>query len=200
MRRNGLALLGLLSCLIAALVALGAVPNQGRPPLPIIYSGTVFIQGEEAPEGLAVVACVTDCTEGWQGDAQMTRPGGRYIGLVVGPPSAEDVGEEITLWIVNEFGRIQATETLKFELGDLTRTLDLHFDKPVPTPLPLEPTPTPTVTPTPTITPIPTPTAVLPIPGDPSVSNLSRVALFAGTAALLAGGAILYLLRRRRSL
>ena len=114
----------------------GGSPNQGLPPFPILYSGTVFIQGEEAPEGLSLVACVLDCATGWESQAVMTLLGGEYNDLVVSPPDKSFLMEVITFWIVNEFGRIQATETLEYEPDprELAPILDLHFADPVPTP------------------------------------------------------------------
>ena len=190
-------LVAVLACLIVAFVVLGAVLRQGVP-FPLIFSGMVSVQEAAAPEGLALLACVRDCNS-YQSDAVTTGPGAEYIGLLVGPPDETFVNDMITFWIVTDFGRIQATQTVRYRIpadpAGLTPTLDLEFTEPVPLPPPPTPTPTPTITPTPTATPI----LLLPITGDPSASQLPRVALIAGIAALAAGGAILYLVRRRRA-
>ena len=208
-----------ISSILAGLVLLGASSQQGSlPPFPVTINGTVTVQGSPAPEGLPVVACVVDC-KSYESVAAITQAGGEYKKLVVGPPDNTFLNKEVTFWIVtrddmdNEVGRIQATETLKFSTRELTATQDLTFTDPVPmapedTPTP-QPTPTtapvntPTHTPTPTATatptqaPTPTATTVPPIPGDPSVPQLSRLAVFIGIAALAAGAVAIYLARRR---
>ena len=199
MRRGVATLVAVLSSFIVALPLLGAVPQQERPPAsPITYKGDVLVQGAPAPAVLTLVACVIDCVS-YQSEPVLTRDDGSYFALVVGPPNDTFLDQQITFWIVTEpGGRIRATETAVYEAitspSDLTPILNLRFDDPVPTPPPATPTPIPTATPTPTATP------VLPIPGDPSVRNLPRTALILGIAALLAGGMILLLVRRRRAL
>ena len=207
-----------ISSILAGLVLLGASSQQGGspPPFPVTFKGTVTVQGSPAPEGLSLVACIIDCTS-YESVAAVTRAEGKYRGLVVGPPNRSFVNKEVTFWIVtttdtgNEVGRIQADETLKFSTRELTATQDLTFTDPVPmapedtpTPAPTQaPTNTPTHTPTPTATATPTPeptptaTTVPPIPGDPSVPQLSRLAVFIGIAALAAGAVAIYLARRR---
>ena len=196
MGRGAATLVTVLSSLALSLLFLGAAPNQQNfPPFPITYKGNVTIQEQPSPEGLSVVACVNSCDlreGGYESDPVVTDETGRYQVLIVGPPDQTFLDQEITFWIVNEFGRIQARETAVFEVPEeLTPTLNLSFNQEVPTP---PPTPTPTVTPTPTATP------VLPIPGDSSVRSLPRTALIIGLAALLAGGVLLLLHRRRRAL
>ena len=143
---------------------MGALMGQGRPN-PVGYHGTVTIQGSPAPEGMLVVACVGGCEDGWEatktGDAAQavrTLAGGGYKALIVGPPDDSFVGGDITFWIVNEYGRIQATETASFDPGGkLYVQLNLTFDDAAPEPDPT-PTPEPTATPIPTAAPIPTAT------------------------------------------
>ena len=219
-RHVTLTLAMVISSILAGLVLLGASSQQGGspPPFPITFNGTVTVQGSPAPEGLPVVACVVDC-KSYESVAAITQAGGGYKKLVVGPPDTSYVNKEVTFWIVtrddmdNEVGRIQADETLRFSsnINQLTQTQDLTFTDPVPmapedtpTPAPTQaPTNTPTHTPTPTATatptqaPTPTATTVPPIPGDPSVPQMSRLAVFIGIAALAAGAIAVYLARRR---
>ena len=164
------------------------------------FSGNVTIQGQQAPEGLTLVACVQDCATGWESFAYKTLADGRYRSLQVAPGN-KLVNKTITFWIVNESGRIRATETAVYapNPNKLRVTLELDFTDPVPTPVPPTATPTLTPTPTPTFTATPTRTPVPPIPGDPTVPRLSRAALIAGVAAMAAGGMILFVLRRRRA-
>jgi hypothetical protein len=206
-----------ISSILVGLVLLGASSQQGGspPPFPVTFKGTVTVQGSPAPEGLSLVACIVDCKDYETIAAAITQAGGKYRGLVVQPPDTSYVGKAVTFWIVtrddmgNEVGRIQATETLRFSPLELTVTQDLTFpdpvpmapeDTPTPQPSPTEPpTNTPTHTPAPTATTAPTPTAttVPPIPGDPSVPQLSRLAVFIGIGALAAGAFAIYLARRR---
>ena len=195
---------GLLAAYIVALGALlGAGVRQGLPPgPPNIFSGQVFIAGQPAPDGVEIFARV----DGYQSNVARAgfdpedRPivlvkGGKYPQLVVQPPDESFISKTVTFHATLGFGDVQADETAKM-LGGLQviANFDLHFAV-----APAgAPAPTPTVTPT--ITPTPLPTPVLPIPGDPSVPHLSRIALMAGVAAVVAGGAILFLLRRRNAL
>ena len=214
-RHVTLTLAMVISSILVGLVLLGASSQQGSPPpLPITFNGTVTVQGSPAPEGLSLVACIIDCKD-YETTAATTQAGGKYRGMVIGPPDSSYVNKDVTFWIVtrddmgNEVGRIQADETLRFSPLELTVTQDLTFpdpvpmapeDTPTPQPSPTEPpTNTPTHTPAPTATTAPTPTAttVPPIPGDPSVPQLSRLAVFIGIAALAAGAFAIYLARRR---
>ena len=198
MRRYAATLTMILMSTVVAMAVLGARSEQGAPP-PLGYFGTVFLQGQPAPEGLLLVACVMNCNTGWEGseefgEAVRTRADGGYSALIVGPPNDSFIGEDITFWIVNESGRIQADEVISFVPSlPLARTLNLTFSDPLPVP------PTPTPTSTPTITPTPTVTPVLPIPGDSGVPMLGRIALITGVVALVVGGAIFIVARRRRA-
>ncbi len=207
-----------ISSIIAGLVLVGASSQQGSPPpFPVTFKGTVTVQGSPAPEGLSLVACIVDCKD-YESVAAVTQAGGKYRKLVAGPPDNSFVGKELTFWIVtsddmgNEVGRIQADETIKFSpnIDNLTQTVDLTFTDPVPmapedTPTP-QPTPTtapvntPTPQPTATMAPTPTATTVPPIPGDPSVPQMSRLAVFIGIGALAAGAIAVFLARRRNAL
>ena len=200
MRRGAITLLGGLVWAALAMAMIGAAAAQEIPSFPVSYSGNVTIEGEPAPGGLSLVACVLDCDTGWQSEAVTTRADGSYFRLLVSPGN-DLVNRTITFWLVNPHGRIRAAELAAYkpDPSNLRVNLDLTFGDPLPTPPPPTATPVPTRTPTPTITPIPTPTTALPIPGDPSVPRLSRIALIAGAAAIAAGGALLFVMRRRRA-
>ena len=188
--------------MIVALSILGAALRQDVPPFPVAYSGDILIQGEPAPEGLLVLACVAGCDAGWEGSeedeqAVRTRADGSYAGVIVGPPDESFVGEEITFWIVTDFGdRIKAVESVEYDADlPLSREgFDLTFDDPLPEP------PTATPPPTATSTVAPTATLVLPIPGDAGVPGLFRWALIAGAAALAVGGVTFFWFHRRRTI
>ena len=184
MRRTPLTLTLLLATVAVTLFTLGAASAQGVP-LPLIYSGNVMVQGQAAPGGLSLVACADGC-ESYESGPITTRANGSYKGLVVGPPNDEFLNTQITFWIVTDFGRIQASETPAYNIprdpSGLTPKLDLTFTDPLPLPPPAPPTP------------------VLPIPGDPAVTQIPVLAVVAGVAALSVGASILFLVGRRRAI
>ena len=186
MRRTPITLTLLLATAVVALLTLGA--GQAIPPFPLTYSGNLTVQGNPAPAGLSLVACVDGCDKYESGI--MTGAGGSYRGLVVGPPDEDFVNKQVTFWLVTDEGRIQADQTPTYapSLADLTPQLDLTFAGALPQP-PATPTPTP-----------PPPTPVLPIPGDPTVTQLPWLVLAAGVAALMVGASALVVANRRRSI
>ena len=179
--------------ILSALGSLAAVPTQGeRPPQPFFqdfFSGTVYLQGSPAPTGTQLIACIVDCVTGFESQAIRIGPGGKYDRLEVNPSDEALIGRTVTFYLTNQFGRIKATETTSFVGVFDFYTLVLNFNQPLPVP-----TPTPTVTPFPTVT----PTASLPIPGDPALTAIPRLALIIG-AVTLAGGTGLILLARRKA-
>ena len=183
---------GMAALILTALSTLAAVPGQGeRPPQPFFqdfFSGGVSLRGSPAPAGTKLIGCIIDCTNGFQSQPVRIGAGGRYEGLEVNPSDEALIGRTVSFYLVNQYGRIQAVETTNFVGVFDFYTLDLTFNQTLPVP-----TPTPTVTPIPTVT----PTASLPVPGDPSITAIPRLALIIG-AATLAGGTGLILLARRR--
>ena len=106
---------------------------------------------------------------------------GNYTMLEVNPDDQGLLNRTVYFYLINEFGRIQALETERFtgsptdicpDRRGTCRTLDLSFADPIPQPAPI-----PTVT----------PTASLPVPGDPGVPALPKLALAIGAAAVAAG-------------
>ena len=190
MRRNALTLNTLLVTVAVGFAILGAAPRQGVPS-PVIYSGNVVVMGEAADGGFSLVACVDGCQR-YESVSVTTRDNGSYRTLIVGPPDGDFVDERITFWIVTDFGRIQATETPVYDIprdpAGFTPRLDLTFTDPLPLPPPA------------TATPTPLPTPVLPIPGDPAVTQIPVLAVVLGIAALGAGASILFVAGRRRAL
>ena len=185
-------LVGAAALLLAALSTLAAVPRQGeRPPQPLFedfYSGSISLQGSAAPAGSQLIACILDCATGFESQPVSVGPGGSYDQLELNPSDEGLIGRIVNFYLVNRYGRIKAVETTGFVGVFDFYSLDLTFNQPLPVPAP-----TPTMTPLPTLT----PTASLPVPGDPSVTAIPRLALIIG-AATVAGGAGLILFARRR--
>ena len=176
----------------SALGTMGAVPGQDeRPPQPFFrdfFSGTVSLQGAPPPSGTQLIACVDSCVTWFESLPVQLQPEGRYDLLEVNPSDEASIGRLVSFYLINEFGRIKAAKTRGFVGVFDFYTVNLTFNDPLPVP-----TPTPTVTPIPTLT----PTAVLPVPGDPGVTAIPRLALIIGAASVAAGAGLILLARRR---
>ena len=181
-----------LAIMVMAISTLAAVPQQGeRPPqpfLPDFYSGSVTLQGAPAPAGTILIGCLVDCETGFQSKSVEIQDGGIFEMLEVNPTDQALIGLPVSFYIINEFGRIKALETADFTAIHDFHVVDLTFTDGLPAP-----TPIPTVTPTPQ----PTPTAILPVPGDPAITEIPRLALIIGVAAVGAGAGMILLARRR---
>ena len=192
MRRHTGFLAAISVLLISVLATVGAVPGQGeRPPQPFFqdfFSGQISLQGAPAPAGLQLIACIDSCAAGFESQPLNVGPAGSYNGLEVNPANEDLIGRTVTFYLVNEYGRIKAVETWTFVGVFDFYTLDLTFTGPLPAP-----TPTPTLVPTPTVT----PTASLPVPGDPRVAAMPKLALIIGAIAVVGGTALLLVARRR---
>ena len=182
----------LITSAVMAIAILGAVPQQGeRPPQPFFqdfYSGTVTLRGAPAPVGTKLIGCVLDCVTGFESKAVELQAGGTYELLEVNPLDEALIGLPVRFYLVNDFGRIIAQETTAFIGVFDFYVLDLTFNDRLPVPTPI-PTATPTMQ--------PTPTAILPVPGDPAITAIPRLALIIGAAAVAAGAGMILLARRR---
>lgn len=169
---------------------LGATPRQEKPPQPFgpdAFAGRVLVQGNAPPIGTLLFACIDTCLI-YKSTAVEIKSGGEYSDLVVSPTDRSLVGHSVRFYLANDVGRIQAAETVDFAAATDNFTLDLDFTDAIPVP-----TPAPTKTPRPTIT----PTASLPMPGDPVVTAIPRVALIVGAITLIVGTAVLIQARSR---
>ena len=177
---------------VMAMATMGAAPQQGeRPPQPFFqdfYSGTVTLRDAPAPASTKLIGCVLDCVTGFESKAVELQADGRYELLEINPSDEALIGLPVSFYLVNEFGRIKAQETTPFIGVFDFYALDLTFNDPLPVP-----TPIPTVTPTMQ----PTPTAILPVPGDPAITAIPRLALIIGAAAVAGGAGMIFLTRRR---
>ena len=211
---------------------LAAKPYQGVGilPFPDIFTGSATVNGEPAPEGSQLVACVDnqECGPEHENPLLQTAEGDGIVGAngsftLLTAQGTEEVQRTnrvtIHFFLVNEFGRVKATETTKYgeppPAGLPFKTITLTFGTaptpeptptptPVPTPTPAPtpvPTPVPTAVPTPppTPTPAPTPDTALPIPGEPLLPQMANLVLYGGIALLVLGAAGLLYARRRLS-
>jgi len=169
---------------IAMLVTLAASPHQYKPPQPFgpdAFSGRVVVQSSSPPVGMLLFACIDDCLI-YKSEVVGIKEGGAYSRLIVNPTDRSLVGHSIHFYLANDFGRIQASETVDFTAATDNFTLHLNFSDRIPGPTPL-----PTVT----------PTASLPVPGDVAVTAIPRMALIVGAIAVVLGMGILMAARRR---
>ena len=185
-------LIGMAALIFSALSTLAAVAGQGeRPPQPLFedfFSGSVTLQGSAAPAGTQLIACIIDCTTGFESEPVRILAAGRYEQLELNPSDESLIGRTVSFYLVNQYGRIKAVETTSFVGVFDFYSLDLSFNQSLPVPRP-----TPTVTPIPTVT----PTASLPIPGDPSLTAIPRLALIIGAITVVGGTGLILLARRR---
>ena len=193
-RQTSTTIFSIAALLLLASALVGADPNQDeRPPQPFFqdfFSGKVLLQGSPPPEGTVLVACIDDCDTVFQSASYQLKADGRFDQLEVDPSNEVLVGHTIYFYLVNEFGRIRAEES-RLYIGVFDFYIqDLTFMDPLPAPAP-DPTPEPTLQ--------PTPTASLPIAGDPAVTQVPKLALMAGAAAVVAGASLLLAARRREA-
>jgi len=184
--------------LVVSFTILGAGQSQiERPPQPFFqdfFSGSVTVQGTAPPAGTVLIACINSCDSDFESEPYSLKEGGVFDQLEVNPKNEILVGHAITFYLVNEFGRIQANEKRPYIGVFDFYSQNLTFDGPLPKPAP---TPVPTPNAPAASTAVPTPMASLPIAGDPSVTNLPRIALAAGGIAVAFGSVLLFAARRK---
>jgi len=184
--------------LVVSFTILGAGQSQiERPPQPFFqdfFSGSVTVQGTAPPAGTVLIACINSCDSDFESEPYSLKEGGVFDQLEVNPKNEMLVGHAITFYLVNEFGRIQANEKRPYIGVFDFYSQNLTFDGPLPKPAP---TPVPTPNAPAASTAVPTPIASLPIAGDPSVTNLPRIALAAGGIAVAFGSVLLFAARRK---
>ncbi|SVD91319.1 uncharacterized protein METZ01_LOCUS444173, partial [marine metagenome] len=161
-RKAGPALL--IMILVAVLAASIGSDALAQTVSPTIYSGSVTIGSNTAPDGLILVARIND----YESDGVVTK-NGRYNFLIVSPPTSQYFIETITFHILEH--NIQAKET------DIFRGSTAQFEKALTFPAVegLAPGPTPTLGPTVTVTPTPVPTKPVARPSNPPVVYFGNV-------------------------
>ncbi|MFQ6025946.1 MAG: hypothetical protein ACE5Q6_00365 [Dehalococcoidia bacterium] len=182
MRRNIGLVVAMLVLSISAFTMLGAGPSQGGlPPQPFLsdyFSGRVFIQGARAPFGTILVACVDDCQTGFESKPVVVGARGEYRLLEINPEERLLRGRDVSFYLVNEYGRIRAEETARFEGAYNLNKLVLTFPDPMPAPPPIP---------------------GLPAVGDSRVPEIPKFALGLGSAAAVTGIFLLLVSRRSRA-
>ena len=171
------ALLGLLFSSVAVAQEQETGQNGGVPPLPIVYDGEVYVDGEPLQEEAELTAMIDD----WE-SAPAPVQAGQFETLIVGPPSAAYVGKEITFHLQGMVASQRPTFSLLTEPSfDVLR---LDFSRPG-----AEEQPTPSATPDqPAEEPTPEPVAT---PIGPVLAESDLSIPWVAFGVLLAGGAVL---------
>ena len=151
---------------MAALSASVSSHVYAQAVYPTIYSGSVTIGDNTAPDGLTLVARIND----YESDGVVTK-NGRYNFLIVSPPTSQYIIETITFHILEY--NIQANE------NDIFRGNTSQFEKPLTFQAVegLAPGPTPTPRPVGTATPTPVPTKPAAQPVNPPVVYFGNVTI-----------------------
>ena len=151
---------------MAALSASVSSHVYAQAVYPTIYSGSVTIGDNTAPDGLTLFARIND----YESEAVVTK-NGRYNFLIVSPPTTQYIIETITFHILEY--NIQAKET------DIFRGNTSQFEKPLTFQAVegLTPGPTPTPGPAATATPTPVPTQPAARPVNPPVVYSGNVTI-----------------------
>jgi hypothetical protein len=169
----------LMAVAVAGLAALAAGPDPGVPPRPFFpdyFFGTVLLQEVAPPAGTQLMACVDDCDNVFASAPVRLSEGGAFSGLAVGPRDENLVGHPVRFYLVNQYGRIPAAQTVTFAGALELQRVTLTFHQPLPS-----------------LASAPTPPAV----GDWVVPTLPKVALGLGAAMALAGMSLLAAAHRR---
>ena len=154
----------LLIAIVVALVATFSSAALAQEISPTIYSGSVTIGGNPAPDGLTLVARIND----YESEGVVTK-NGRYSFLIVSPPTGAYFIETITFHIPEL--DIQAQETDVFRGS--TATIEKALTFPAVEGLASGPTPTPG--PAGAATPTPVPTQPVAQPSSPPVVYFGNV-------------------------
>ncbi len=154
----------LIIVVVAALAASIGSDALAQTVSPTIYSGSVTVGNNTAPDGLTVVARIND----YESNGVVTK-NGRYSFLIVSPPTSQYFIETITFHIPEY--NIQAKET------DIFRGNTAQFEKALTFPAVegLAPGPTPSPGPASTATPSPVPTKPAARPSSPPVVYFGNV-------------------------
>ena len=114
--------------LVAALAILGAIllgqgtvvaQEDGPPPLPILYQGEVYSDGELLREEAQLTVRVGD----WE-SRSVTVQDGKFQGLVAGPPGPRYIGQPITFHL----GGVEASYRSTFPLLGEPRSEEVRLE------------------------------------------------------------------------
>jgi hypothetical protein len=129
----------IVSLIFIAALAIGAgaaLAQEGLPPFPSDYRGTVYVGWVQAGAGLSVTAKIENWTTS---EAAITDSSGAYW-LGIAPSDSALAGQVIHFYV----NGVQASDIAIFNQGESITNFNLHITAlPTPTPSPV-PTPTPT--------------------------------------------------------
>ena len=96
-----------------------------------VFEGHAYADNRAAPSGVALVACLGGCEDGYQTEPVITGKDGIYQ-VRVEPGQVRPAGRMVTFWLFDEADRVEADQDVLFRGQGETRVLDLNFvDLPV---------------------------------------------------------------------
>lgn len=123
--------------LTTLLAAIGAGPDEPKASnindAWEIFEGHVYANNQAAPAGIAVVACLGGCNQGYATAPVITGWDGIYR-VKVAPGQSSPEGRMVTFWLVNGNERIEAAQDVLFRGHGETRLLDISFERLPPEP------------------------------------------------------------------
>ena len=129
-KHRAIAILAGMLLLITSLASLGAGPDEPKASTVTddweIFEGHAYADNRAAPSGVALVACLGGCDEGYQTDPVITGKDGIYE-VKIDPGQARPVGRMVTFWLIDDTGRVEADQDVLFRGQGETRILDLNF-------------------------------------------------------------------------
>ncbi len=155
-------------------VGLDNVSHAGGPPQPYYADyiiGQIDLGDQVMSEGLRVVACISGCPV-YETDQMAVSEDGDYK-LALHPEDRRLAGRVAIIYLLNDYGRVRANETVTFSGGFKTHKVDLSFDESLPVPPDLPD---------------------LPAVGDDVVPILPKYAIIFGIGAIVGG----FMLSKRR--
>tara|TARA_B100001123_G_C15267893_1_gene1009155 strand:+ start:755 stop:1303 length:549 start_codon:yes stop_codon:yes gene_type:complete len=168
---------------VVGLFALGMLMSQGSfndvshaggPPQPYYADyviGQITLKEGFVGENLKVAACISGCHV-YETDQVSIDENGQYK-LALHPEDRRLAGRVAIIYLVNDYGRVRANETVAFSGGFKTHKVDLTFNEPLPVPPDLP---------------------SLPAVGDEIIPLLPKYAIVFGVSALI----VSFIISRRR--
>ena len=116
-------------------VLLSDVSYAGGPPQPYYADyvmGKIDLGDTVVAEDLRVAACISGC-QVYETDHVSIDENGDYK-LALHPEDRRLAGRTAIIYLLNDYGRVRANETVAFSGGFKTHQLDLTFEKALPVP------------------------------------------------------------------
>ncbi len=172
MRRTWIVAIGMFALtVLIANVLWSNISYAGGPPQPYYADyvmGQIDLGDQVVADGLRVAACISGCPV-YETDHVSVGENGEYK-LALHPEDRRLAGRVAIIYLLNDYGRVRANETVAFSGGFKTHQLDLTFNESLP---------------------IPPELPDLPVVGDEIVPLLPKYAIVFGISAIIVSFAII---------